>query len=66
MLKTPGYKLDTKKNIIKYKANTYVGINGGAADWKNAKGDIPYAGEYVEMWIAATAKKPASAKWMMP
>ncbi|MCL2082510.1 MAG: WG repeat-containing protein [Oscillospiraceae bacterium] len=61
--KTPKYKVDTKKSIIKYKANTYVSINGGVPELKLGKGELPIAdGNTYEFWMAATVKKSASAK----
>ncbi|MCL2098997.1 MAG: leucine-rich repeat domain-containing protein [Oscillospiraceae bacterium] len=57
--KKPQYKIN--KGVIKYKANTYTQPGSSTASLKTAKGEWKTAGE-VTLWMAATAKKPASAK----
>ncbi|MCL2099413.1 MAG: Ig-like domain-containing protein [Oscillospiraceae bacterium] len=57
--KQPQYKVS--KGIIKYKANTYTQPGSSTASLRTAKGEWTTAGE-VTLWMAATAKKPASAK----
>jgi len=62
-LKEPKYKIDAKKNIIKVRKGTYVSKNGETPVLYRDKADISAAsGDTFELWIAATAKKPASAK----
>ncbi|MCL2083085.1 MAG: hypothetical protein FWH04_07620 [Oscillospiraceae bacterium] len=66
-LKKPKYKIDLKKNIIKYKKDTYVSVNDGEAVYHADKGQLAYAaGSTYTLWQAATAKKPSSAKQILP
>ncbi|MCL2080934.1 MAG: InlB B-repeat-containing protein, partial [Oscillospiraceae bacterium] len=60
--KAPNYKVN--KGVIKYKANTVIQQGGGAAAVQTAKGEWDTEGE-VTLWMAATAKKPASAKQVL-
>jgi uncharacterized protein YjdB len=60
--KKPNYKADAKKGVIKVKAGTYVSINGGTPELYSAKAEIPVTAGTFDLWQAATAKKPASAK----
>ena len=61
LTKAPTYKLDTKKKLIKYKANTYIKAGDAAPVLKSEKGEVTNAGTYT-FWLGATAKKPASVK----
>ncbi|MCL2083476.1 MAG: hypothetical protein FWH04_09640, partial [Oscillospiraceae bacterium] len=63
----PRYKVNAKKNIIKYKPNTYVSINGGEIEYKSGKGVQEIAeGNVYEFWHSAEVRKPASAVQMLP
>ena len=60
--KVPNYKLN--KGVVKLRANTYVQLPNGTVELQAAKGQLDAAeisGD-VRFWMAATAKKPASAK----
>lgn len=69
--KAPKYKVNVKgetkskpaSEVIKVKANTYVTMNGDTKLY-TAKADLNVLGYVgtIELWTAATAKKPASAK----
>ncbi|MCL1820469.1 MAG: Ig-like domain-containing protein [Oscillospiraceae bacterium] len=76
--KAPTYKVNTKAEkkdkdgtvktpasaIIKVKANTYVSISGGTPTLYSAKEDLDVLNVTgtIELWMAGTAKKPASVK----
>ncbi|MCL2002650.1 MAG: hypothetical protein FWG72_01440 [Oscillospiraceae bacterium] len=70
--KTPSFKVTAKAEkgsnpataIIKVKAGTYVSINGGEPALYATKADVDVLSVTgtIELWLAATAKKPATAK----
>jgi hypothetical protein len=57
--RAPRYR--ERNGVIKVRANTYVSLNGGAARL-SPKADIPFTAGTAELWMAATARRPASAK----
>ena len=64
--KKPNFKIDTKKKTIKAKAGTIVNL-GGIITRYDSKGEVDltdYKGK-IELWTAATAKKPASVKQVL-
>jgi len=66
-LKTPQYKVKSggryAPSTIKIKAHTYVSINNAPGKLYSVKTTVEFARDArAEVWQAATAKKPASAK----
>jgi hypothetical protein len=60
----PKYSVNAKSGILKFRAGTYIAINGGSARIESEKGDLNLSSQTgtIELWLAATPRKPASAK----
>jgi hypothetical protein len=59
--RAPSYRIN--KNIIKYRAGTYIQMGADTPRLYTSKGDLDvskHTGEII-LWMAATPKKPASA-----